>query len=395
MYRTPVILPVRSAVQFPMARICLVSCVRSKAGKPSKARDLYISPLFKKAREVASREFDRWYVLSAKYGLVDPDAVIKPYDRTLLDMRREERLKWAEGVFHKLTRCTLPNDEITFFAGTKYRENLTRLLAQRGNRISVPMKGLRIGKQLSWLTHRARRVEVKADLDRFYGLLNRLERSLGGKRVLSQCTGKMKWPERGVYFFFEEGEFRSEPADEPRIVRVGTHMVSRGSKATFWRRLRAHRGTKDGRGNHRGSIFRLHIGKALMSRSEGDIRVPAWGQGQNASAATRAKEKELEKKVSEYLGRMPFLWLNVPDRAGPDSDRAYIERNSIGLLSNCCDPLDTPSDTWLGRYRSSEEIRGSGLWNVNHVRYSYDRRFLKGFERYVDAEGGIPGTVTY
>lgn len=323
-----------------MSKICLVSCVSQKARKPAKARDLYVSPLFKKAREVASKEYDKWYVLSAEYGLVDPDTVIKPYDKTLLNMDRDQWHRWAEKVFRELARCTSPDDEITFFAGVRYRENLALLLAGRGNSIKVPMEGLGIGKQLGWLTRRAQYPEVKADLGLFYVLLKKLERSLGGKRVLSQCTGRMDWPERGVYFFFEDGEFRTELPTESRVVRVGTHMVSRGSKAMFWRRLHAHRGTEDGRGNHRGSIFRLHVGKALTNRSAGKICVPTWGQGQNAPASTRKKERELEEKVSEYLGKMPFLWLNVPDSAGPDSDRAYIERNSIGLLSNGCDPLD-------------------------------------------------------
>jgi hypothetical protein len=371
-----------------MSRICLVSCVSQKAEEASRARDLYTSPLFRKAREIAGREYDRWYILSAEYGLVNPDTVIKPYDKTLLHMDAEERRRWAEDIFRDLERCTSPEDEITFFAGAKYRENLAPLLTERGNNINVPMQGLGIGKQLSWLTRRAERTQARIDLERFYALLKRLERSLGGKRILSECTGKMDWPERGVYFFFEDGEFRSEPSNEPRVVRVGTHMVSRGSKATFWRRLHTHRGTEDGRGNHRGSIFRLHIGMALMNRSGGNTRVPTWGQGQNALPGTRAKEKKLEQEVSEYLGRMPFLWLNVPDSAGPDSDRAYIERNSIGLLSNGCNPLDAPSGDWLGRFSPNEAVRASGLWNVDHVQHKYDRRFLKVLETYVDAENG-------
>lgn len=368
-----------------MTRICLVSCVSLKATEPRKARDLYISPLFKKARGVANKEYDRWYILSAKYGLVDPDTVIRPYDKTILNMNREQRHQWAEDIFRELSHSTSPDDEITFFAGAKYREDLAPLLTERGNHIRVPMEGLGIGRQLRWLTHRAQHGDVNTDLEEFYDLLKKLEQSLEDKRILSECTGKMDWPERGVYFFFEEGEFRRGHPDEPRVVRVGTHMVSQGSKATFWHRLRTHRGTQDGRGNHRGSIFRLHIGKALMNRSNGGINVPTWGQGQNAPIRTQQKEKELEKRVSEYLGKMPFLWLTVPGRAGPDSDRAYIERNAIGLLSNCSDPLDAPSNDWLGRSSPVQEIRNSGLWNVNHVQGKYDRTFLKVIETYVDA----------
>ena len=99
------------------------------------------------------------------------------------------------------------------------------------------------------------------DLDRFYYLMNQLKEKVGGYRYLSQCHGTMNWPNRGVYFFFEPGEFRTD-GKTFRVVRVGTHAVSLGSKATLWSRLITHRGHVDGDGNHRGSVFRLLIGSA-------------------------------------------------------------------------------------------------------------------------------------
>jgi hypothetical protein len=45
-----------------------------------------------------------------------------------------------------------------------------------------------------------------ADLDRFYALLVRLERAIGGTRTLAACDGRMGWPARGVYFFFERNQ---------------------------------------------------------------------------------------------------------------------------------------------------------------------------------------------
>jgi len=45
-------------------------------------------------------------------------------------------------------------------------------------------------------------------------------------------------------------------------------------------------------------------------------------------------EAPLELAVSEYICRMPFLWLAVEDAPGGESMRAQIEKNSIGLLSN-------------------------------------------------------------
>lgn len=69
--------------------------------------------------------------------------------------------------------------------------------------------------------------------------------------------------------------------------------------------------------------------------------------------------------------------MDVDDEPDPRSDRAYIERNAIALASNYDrEPVDPRADGWLGTDSPSEKIRGSGLWNVDHVDESYDPAFL-------------------
>ena len=64
--------------------------------------------------------------------------------------------------------------------------------------------------------------------------------------------------------------------------------------------------------------------------------------------AITAAEGGLEASVSEYIGRMPFLWLDVDDAPGPNSKRGLIERNAIALLSgHRCAGVDNPSTDWL------------------------------------------------
>ena len=103
-------------------------------------------------------------------------------------------------------------------------------------------------------------------LTQFYELLTGLERNLGGARRLSECYGRMGWPQRGVYFFREAGERRIDSSQGQRIVRVGTYALKPGSRSTLWDRLSQHRGTNSGGGNHRGSIFRLIVGAATIER---------------------------------------------------------------------------------------------------------------------------------
>jgi hypothetical protein len=222
------------------------------------------------------------------------------------------------------------------------------------------------------------------DLARFYELLGMLESAFGQGRTLGDYAGREPWPARGVYFFREPGEYRTTRSGFARIVRVGTHAVAAGARSTLWGRLRAHRGSQDGRGNHRGSIFRLHIGTALLERDREAIgELPTWAQGSSAAREIRASEADHERRVSAHVGSMSVLWVCVPDEPGPESHRAYIERNSIALLSNRLNPLDPPSTEWLGRHSPRHEIRNSGLWNLNHVREHHDPGFLDLLEHYV------------
>jgi hypothetical protein len=86
---------------------------------------------------------------------------------------------------------------------------------------------------------RSRRID---HLVRFYSILDRLERSIGGRRTLAVSHGRMKWPQRGVYFFMEDGEIRTDPGEGLRIVRVGTHALTSRSQTTLWNRLLQHKG---------------------------------------------------------------------------------------------------------------------------------------------------------
>ena len=215
-----------------------------------------------------------------------------------------------------------------------------------------------------------------ADLQTFYSLLALVERKAGGVRALVASSGRLSWPGRGVYFFMENGECRSSSGSGRRIVRVGTHALKPGSKTKLWTRLSQHRGQENtGGGNHRGSIFRLIVGTALIARD--GYQFATWGDGNSASADVRATELGLEREVSTVIGAMPFLWLAVDDEPGAESLRGDIERNAIALLSNFDkQPIDPPSAGWLGHWCDRERIRKSGLWNSNHVDERYDPEFL-------------------
>jgi hypothetical protein len=228
------------------------------------------------------------------------------------------------------------------------------------------------------------------DLQRFYAILDVIAESNGGPITLSELPKPRNIPQRGVYFFFETTEIRTDSGNGGRIVRIGTHALTRGSSSTLHGRLSQHRGTNAGGGNHRGSIFRLLVGEALIASGEAPI-CPSWGIASTRREAARRLEADpeaiarseapVEAAVSEYVRGMPIIFINVPDEPGPDSRRGLIERNLIGLLSNLNrSSIDPSSSRWLGRRSSRVLVAESGLWNQRHVDEQYDPAFLDRLE---------------
>jgi len=107
-----------------MKRIILISCVGKKLNKKTKAKDLYTSPLFKyNLKYASSLNPDKIFILSAKYGLINLNEEIEPYNLTLNKMAQSEIKSWAEKVIEKLKKVSnLQEDEFTFLAGEKYRK---------------------------------------------------------------------------------------------------------------------------------------------------------------------------------------------------------------------------------------------------------------------------------
>lgn len=239
-----------------------------------------------------------------------------------------------------------------------------------------------------------------ADVRQFYVLMDVLRQRVGGATTLRKCNGRLSWPSRGVYFFLEPGEHRTQSGTAERVVRVGTHALTASSRTSLWNRLSLHAGSRaSGSGNHRGSIFRLLVGEASKTKT-GASEPKSWGIGSHPGVAAdrlgltaadvRARERELEVSVSQYIVNLPFLFVAAEDEPGPSSIRGAIERNSIALLSNYHrDTVDPASPEWLGRYSARERVRESGLWNNNYVDEAYDPDYLQILERAVSTTGPL------
>ena len=131
--------------------VYFVSCVGEKLPRPATAKDLYASSWFKKARRFAESRGCPWFILSAEYGLVSPDQIIEPYEKTLNNMPIADRRKWADRVNSQIQAVIPQFETAVFLAGQRYREFLIGHLQKRKVAIEVPIEGLKIGEQLSWL----------------------------------------------------------------------------------------------------------------------------------------------------------------------------------------------------------------------------------------------------
>ena len=130
-------------------KVALISCGKKKANKACQAKDLYISPRFKKAVELAKKAYDAYFILSALHGLVPPDVVLEPYNLTLNDFNRDDATNWAWRVTGQINEQVPGGAQLHFLCGKAYFAGLGRGLEAYS--LHYPLKGMKPGFVLQWL----------------------------------------------------------------------------------------------------------------------------------------------------------------------------------------------------------------------------------------------------
>lgn len=109
--------------------------------------------------------------MSALYGIVDPDAVIEPYDVQMSDLDLTQRRALSERIARDLEERFGDLAGLTFevHAGAEDMQVLKNGLGPRGAQLTNPLRGLRIGQQLAWYgSHRSQ--GVRLDLTAHYSM---------------------------------------------------------------------------------------------------------------------------------------------------------------------------------------------------------------------------------
>ena len=325
--------------------IALVACAKQKEAYPCPASKLYApSTLFSLSYRYAKTCAERVYILSAKYGLVEEDAVIEPYDETLDDLPAEARRAWANRVLGQLEQvCDTQADHFIILAGREYYEYLLPGLKN----VTLPLGNLPLGKRIELLN----RLNVRLD-----SAPSGAEGAALWLHRLLERLPRYEWQdiddipfEDGVYIIYERGETYHGYA---RVVHVGAHT----SPGRLKQRLMDHFQRED----RNASILRKNIGKALLNRAK-DPYLDIWSldtsRYPNRDRENSRTQRQVEQDVSAYM-RINMAFSVIP--MAPAEARLRLKAAIIATLHQAED--FAPSDGWLGRHSPEKAIRESGLW---------------------------------
>jgi len=162
-------------------RVAVIGCGASKRTEDSRAEELYTSTLFQLSWAYA-RTFDRWWIASAKFGLLEPSKVIAPYEAKLgpkdgtiwgrcvansivgelLPSKafRKETMTPAEAseLYHRDAAAFPLDVEVVLLCGETYANPIATALVDRVHAVSRPLEGLGLGKRMQWLKAATARV---------------------------------------------------------------------------------------------------------------------------------------------------------------------------------------------------------------------------------------------
>jgi hypothetical protein len=98
----------------------LISCSKSKGGHRDLARNMYVSPLYRKSMMVAEGWGVSFSILSAKHGLLNPNETIEPYDLTLKGASKQFKSDWAKRVDEQIRASIDQRKRLIMLAGDDY-----------------------------------------------------------------------------------------------------------------------------------------------------------------------------------------------------------------------------------------------------------------------------------
>jgi hypothetical protein len=137
-----------------MKTCIVIPCCGKKLKIASKAKDMYLSILFKKSKSLAENCGCDWFILSAGYGLVHPEQIIQPYNKVFRLSRKMKKQAELPEVLTKEQALQIKKnanlilkmyDRRIYLLNSHYRKDLLPGEA--------PLSGMGLGYQTQYLTN--------------------------------------------------------------------------------------------------------------------------------------------------------------------------------------------------------------------------------------------------
>ncbi len=134
-----------------MENVFLIMCTCHKRAYPCEAKDLYTSPFFVLARALADIFGRRWFILSAKYGLLEPSAWVSPYDVDLAQQTIDHWMQWNHRVVDSLLPYLRRTDQVILLTNSTYAEGIEAILKEHDILVYWPLRGMSYEQSIQWL----------------------------------------------------------------------------------------------------------------------------------------------------------------------------------------------------------------------------------------------------
>lgn len=186
-----------------------------------------------------------WYILSAEHGLVAPDEWLEPYDCYLPKMSSAYRRNWGAKVARQLKDAIGPLEGrvLDTHAGAAYVDALETAVSTEGAVIVDPLRGMPIGRRLSWYLHLEKATDDEAS--RIAARLGDRSHAKSLDDVVESAGAGLRFP--GLYSWWVDDEGASDLSKgleheiTPGLIYAGLAGATRKGGATssntLWGRI--------------------------------------------------------------------------------------------------------------------------------------------------------------
>lgn len=131
--------------------VAIIPCTSQKSEVPGPARDVWTGHHFQLVLAHTEMFYDRVLVMSYKYGLIDPDYEIEPYDIDIKLVKAAQKLRWWFNLRVDIRAlCEWSPLLVAMYTGDVERDRIIREFVRNGVRqVILPFEGLSVGKRMA------------------------------------------------------------------------------------------------------------------------------------------------------------------------------------------------------------------------------------------------------